>query len=235
MPLDQNLHQTVTRFGCVGFSMYACEFPVPQMRQFSLFTYPLRSKWASSEKMIFFFAKVGIFCKSIAGPLSEAKTYWVVNWLQLLNQLSFVWLWRQGLYAKFVSIMSRKCSIIENDDKLMLRALHPYFLPQKQYSLCVGFGFSRFGLIDKVATFLYFFHKITNIRNPYAIFARILQHYDDFQNNVGIFPNVVQAYTQPYSFGGRIKLIICQIRQELSVTIHVISISWKNNLRWRTH
>ena len=28
---------------------------------------------------------------------------------------------------------------------------------------------------------------------------------------------VVQAYTQPYSFGGRIKLIICQIRHELSV------------------
>ena len=34
---------------------------------------------------------------------------------------------------------------------------------------------------------------------------------------------VVQAYTQPYSFGGRIKLIICQIRHELSVTIHEIS------------
>ena len=39
------------------------------------------------------------------------------------------------------------------------------------------------------------------------------------------FPSVVQAYTQPYLFGGRIKLIICQIRQELSVTIHEISTS----------
>ena len=38
-----------------------------------------------------FFAKIGIFCKSIAGPLSEAKTHWMVNWLQLLNQLNFVW------------------------------------------------------------------------------------------------------------------------------------------------
>ena len=73
MPLDQNPHQTVIRFGIVGFSMYACGFYVPQMRQFCLFTYPPRSKWASSEKMICF-AKIGIFCKSIAGSLSEAYT-----------------------------------------------------------------------------------------------------------------------------------------------------------------
>ena len=33
MPLDQNPHQTVTRFGCVDFSMYARGFSVPQMRQ----------------------------------------------------------------------------------------------------------------------------------------------------------------------------------------------------------
>ena len=29
--------------------------------------------------------------KSITGPLSEAKTHWMVNWLQLLDQLHFVW------------------------------------------------------------------------------------------------------------------------------------------------
>ena len=107
MPVDQNPHQTVTRFWCVEILMYAYGFSVPQMRQFFLFTYPRRSKWASSEKMIFFFAKIGIFCKSIAVPL----------------------------------------------------------------------------------------------------------------------PKVVQAYAQPYSFGRRIKLIICQIRHELSVIIHEISTS----------
>ena len=32
------------------------------------------------------------------------------------------------------------------------------------------------------------------------------------------FPSVFQAYTQRYSFGGRIKLIIYQISYELSVT-----------------
>ena len=108
MPLDQNPHQTVTRFRCVGFSMYACGFSEPQMRQYFLFTYPPRSKWTSSEKIIFF-ARSGIFYKSISGPLLS----------------------------------------------------------------------------------------------------------------------IVQAYTQPYSFGGRTKLIICQITHKLSVTIHEISTSWK--------
>ena len=52
MPLDPNLHQRVTRFACVGSSMYACGFSVPQLRQFCLFIYPPRSKWASSENMM---------------------------------------------------------------------------------------------------------------------------------------------------------------------------------------
>ena len=51
---------------------------------------------------------------------------------------------------------------------------------------------------------------------------RILQHSNHFQSNVLIFPSVVQAYTQLYSFSGRINLIICQIKYELSVTIHKI-------------
>ena len=86
------------------------------VRQFCLFTYPPRTKWAPSEKMVFF-AKICTFCKSIAGPL----------------------------------------------------------------------------------------------------------------------PSVVQAYTQPYSFGERIHLIICQIRHEVSVTIYEINTRWKKNVRWRTH
>ena len=53
--------------------------------------------------------------------------------------------------------------------------------------------------------------------------------------SVGIFPSVVQAYTQPYSFGGRIKLIICQIRHELCVTIHEISTSWTKTLDGRPY
>ena len=43
----------------------------------------------------------------------------------------------------------------------------------------------------------------------------------------GRLPRGVQAYTQSYSFGGSIKLIICQLSHKLSVTIHEISTSWK--------
>ena len=50
-----------------------------------------------------------------------------------------------------------------------------------------------------------------------------------FFTKMGPFPSIVQAYTQSYSFGGRIKLIICQIRHELSAIIHEISTSWKKS------
>ena len=61
---------------------------------------------------------------------------------------------------------------------------------------------------------------------------------DDFFTKIGIFcksiegplPSLVQAYTQPYPFGERIKLIINQIRHKLNVTIHEISTSWKKTL-----
>ena len=37
----------------------------------------------------------------------------------------------QGLYAKFVSMMSPKCSIVENDGELMLMALHAHCYADK--------------------------------------------------------------------------------------------------------
>ena len=144
----------------------------------------------------------------------------------------------QGHYAKFVSMMSPKCAIVENDCKLMLIVLHSHFLPQQQYSWVLPLWF-----IDEDASFFHFFLQdnehteltvLLFFQNPYAIFAHILQHYHDFQSNATIFFSVVQAYIQPYSFSERIKLIICQIRHELSVTIHEISTGWKKNVRWRT-
>ena len=53
---------------------------------------------------------------------------------------------------------------------------------------------------------------------------------DIFCPSDAIFSSVVQAYTQPYLFGGRIKLIICQIRHDLSATIREISTSWIKTL-----
>ena len=184
-------------------------------------------------KYDFFFAKIGIFCKSIAGLLSEAKTHWMVNWPQLLNQLNFVW----GHTKVFVSTMSQKCSIAENDGELILMASRTFSATAAIFQgVRTVFSFSRFGLSMRMKVFFHFFHKITNIRSWRCFSSSKIctqfshsfcKHYYDFQSNVAIFPSVVQACTQLYSFDGRIKLIICQIRHELTVTIHEISTSWK--------
>ena len=58
-----------------GFSMYACGFSVLQMRQFCLFNNPPRSKWASSEKMIFFPKSASSVSRSVAIFSSLVKAY----------------------------------------------------------------------------------------------------------------------------------------------------------------
>ena len=226
MPLDQNPHQTVIRFGCAGFSLYACGFSMSQMRQFCLFTYPPRSKWASSEKC-FFFAKIGIFCKSIAGPFSEGKTHWMVNWLQLLNQLNFV------LHHTKVFMQNSSHWCLRNVQLLrtlvnwcLWRFTHTFGHSSNIFGCTHYFLLFTLWFIDEDASFFHNDEELTVLpffQNPYAIFAQILQHYLDFQSNVAIFLIVFQSYTQPYSFGGRVNLIICQISHELSVTIHKIS------------
>ena len=61
MPLDQNPHQTVIRFGCVGFSMYACGFSVARI----FACLHIRQDQNELHEKMIFFAKIGIFCKSI--------------------------------------------------------------------------------------------------------------------------------------------------------------------------
>ena len=121
MPLDQNPHQTTTRFDYVGFSMYVCGFSVLQMRQFCLCTYPQRSKWTSSEKMI------GFFCKTIAGPLNAldgqlASTPEPIGYLYSVILRSL---------CKIRLNDSTKFSIVENDGELMLMTLHLHFLHRR--------------------------------------------------------------------------------------------------------
>ena len=69
MPLDQNLYQTVTRFACVGFSMYACDFLYLKFDNNACLH--ARQDQNMIWKYDFFFAKIGIFCKSIAGKLAK--------------------------------------------------------------------------------------------------------------------------------------------------------------------
>ena len=84
--------------------------------------------------------------------------------------------------------------------------------------------------IDEDASFFHFFHKITNIRRWRCFSSSKIrkQFSQKFCNITMIFKVMSQyfpAYTQQYSFGSRIRLIICQIRHELSVIIHEISTS----------
>ena len=51
---------------------------------------PAKIKMSFIRKDDFFFTKIGIFCKSIGGPLIKKKMQWMVNWIQFLNQLDFV-------------------------------------------------------------------------------------------------------------------------------------------------
>ena len=174
MSLDQNPHQTVTRFGCFEFPMYVCGFSVPQMVQFCLFTYPPRLKWASSEKMIFYMASYQGLSKIRLDDVSEMFNCW-----------------------------ERRSIDVDGASHTLS--------PLQQYS--------------RVYTLFLAFHALVYRWGCQflSLFSHIQQHYHDFQSNVAIFPNIVQAYTQPYSFGGRIKLIICPIRPELNYIIHEIS------------
>ena len=134
--------------------MYACEFSVAQMRHFSCLHIrqdqnDLHLKWW------FFFGKIGIFCKSIAGPLSEVKSPLMVHWLQLRRHTKV-------FIAKFASMMSPKCSIVENDGELMLMALHKHFLPHQQYSRWYSLFLAS--ITDVMPVSFIFFHKIMNIR-----------------------------------------------------------------------
>ena len=194
MPLDQNSHQTVIGCDVLDASAFQCMragFCAPNATILFVNT-SAKIKMSFTWKNDFFFAKIGIFCKSIAGPGCEVKTHWVVNYLQLLNQLDFVW-----RHTK-VSIMSSKCSIIENDDKLVLRALHAHFMPQQQYSrvyaLCLAFHALVYWW---GCQFFHFFHKITNVRSWRCFSSSIIrkQFSHTFCNITMIFKVMLQYFT----------------------------------------
>ena len=143
MPLDQNLHQTVTRFGCVGFSMYYCGFSAPQMRQFCLFTYPPISKWVSSEKM----------SRSHTNLAKLKLLWWSISFNSWTNR-------------KFVSMMSPKCSIVENEMfKWWWRFKHTFCHSSNIIGCTHSFWLFTLWFIDEDASFFHFFHNITNARS----------------------------------------------------------------------
>ena len=155
----------------------------------------------------------------------------MVNWLQLLNQLNFGgrhtkifmqntsqwWLQKVQLLRTAVNWCWWRITHTFCHNSNILGCAHSFWLSRFGQFLSL---FSQDNEYTELTVLLFF-------QNPYSIFAHTLQHYHDFQSNVAIFPSVVQAYIQPYSFAGRLKLINCQIRHGLSVAIHEISTGWK--------
>ena len=111
------------------------------------------------------FAKIGIFCKSIAGPLSEAKTHRMVNWIQLPNQLNFV-----CHYTKvFMQNSSQWC--LRNVQLLRMtvnwcwwRFTHTFCSSSNILGCMHSFRLFKLWFIDEDASFFHFFHKIMNMR-----------------------------------------------------------------------
>ena len=123
MPPYQNPHQTVTRFVCVGFSMPKCD-------NFAC----LHTRQDQNELLLrrrYFLAKIGIFCKSIADRSANALNGQLSSAPEPIELCMASY---PDLYPKFVSMMSPKCLIVEDDGELMFMAFHTHFLPQQQYS-----------------------------------------------------------------------------------------------------
>ena len=120
------------------------------------------SQWRSlSDHVERIFAIIGFFYKSISGPLSEAKTHWMVNWLQLLKQLNFVW-----SYTKvFMQTSSQWC--LRNVHLLRTtvnwcwwRFIHTLSATATIFSAVRSiFDFPRFDLLMKMPVFFTFFTR----------------------------------------------------------------------------
>ena len=175
------------------------------------------------------------FCRSIACPFSAAK---MIGWSFGINS------WTNCTLYGFIP--RSLCKILPTyvyemfncwerrwiDVDGALRSLSATAAIFSGVRTILGFGLS----MRLPVSFTFFTRCLSStdwwsvFQNASAIFAHILQHYHDFQINFAIFPSVVQAYTHQYLFSEGIKLIIWQIRRELSVTIHEISTSWKKML-----
>ena len=124
----------------------------------------------------------------------------------------------------FLLIFKEKCPIYAFGPKSAPNS--NLFWVRQLFNVCV-----RVFCASNVTILLAYIAKMSFIWKDDFFFAKV----DIFCKSIASpLPSVVQAYTQQYSFGGKIKLIICEIRYERSVTIHEISTSWKKNVRWRT-
>ena len=147
----------------LGASDFKC---MPQMRQFYLFTYPPRSKLASSENMIFFSPKSTSSVSRSQAHLAKRK---LIEW-----SIGFNFWINWTLYGV---IPRSLCKIRLNDVSEMFKCWEQWWIDVDgaSYTLSATTAifsgvrtvlcFSRFGLSMRMPVSFPFFHKITNIRS----------------------------------------------------------------------
>ena len=223
IPLDQNPYQPVTCFVCLGFQCMRAGFLCPNCDNIGC----LHTRQDQNE----FYLKRWFFLPKSSSSISLSQAHLAkrkrVGWSIGFNS------WTNWSLYGVIQNSSQWCF----RNVQLLRTTVNWYWCRFTHTIVhssniLGWGCQFLLLIsqdnENTELMVFFFFQ-----NPYTIFAHILQYYHDFESNVVIFLSDVEAYIQTYSSGGRIKLIICQIRHELSITIHEISASWKN-VRWRT-
>ena len=108
----------------------------------------------------------GIFSKSIAGPFSEAKTHCRVSWLQLLNQLNFVWRHTKDFISNSYQWYLRNVQLLRTTvNWCWWRFTYTFSHSGNILGYTHCFWFFTLWFIDENASFFHFFHKITNIQS----------------------------------------------------------------------
>ena len=210
--------------------MYTCWFSVSQMRQFCLFTYPPRSKWASSEKMIFLPKSASSLSRSQAHLAKRKRIGWSIGFNSWTNWTLYDLLPRSLCKIRLNDVSEtfncwKRRWIDVDGASHTLSATAAIFSGVRNV-----FGFSRFGLSMRMPVSINFFtRQRTYGADGASLHPKSVPNFRTHSATLPWFSGYCDI-TQPYSFGGRIKLIICRIRHKLSVTIHEISTSWKKRL-----
>ena len=142
--------------------------------------------------MIFFFTKIGIFCKSIACPVSEAKTHWMVNCYQLLNQLNFLCSLckiRLNDVSKMFNYWERRWIDVDGAHT------HTFCHSSNIFGCMHCFWLFTLWFIDEDASFFHFFHKTTNVRSWRCFsFSKIRMQYSYTFCNINMIFKVMSQY-----------------------------------------
>ena len=166
--------QHVSAFQClrVGFLCPKCNnFPCLHTRQYQ--------NELHLKKWFFFLPKSASSVSRSQAQLAKRKC---IGWLIGFNS---------KVFAKFVAMVSPKCSIVENDNEVMLMALHTHY--SRVYELFLTFH-------ALVANFFHIFHKITNIRSWRCFSSfKIRTQFSHTFLNIAMILKVISQYSRALS------------------------------------